>query len=235
MDSRVVRQKVVAVCHRLYELGLVAGVDGNVSVRLGSDRLLITPTGLPKENVQEDDLVEIDLAGGQLLGERLPSSEAAMHLELYRARVGVNAVVHAHPPVATGFAVAGEGLPADVLPEAMVQLGPVPLVPFAMPGTPALAESLGPWVADHDAFLLANHGAVTVGATLQEASRRMEVMEHVARILLTARLLGRVNPLGSSQVAELTAVRKRTRQEVLRDGDDTGSRVISIPDHPTDG
>ena len=126
-----------------------------------------------------------------------------MHLRIYQKRRDVAAVVHAHPPTATGFAVAGEGLLAPVLPELMLLTGPVPLVPYGQPGTDALADQLDPFLTDHDAFLLANHGATTVGRTLEEALHRMETLEHGARILLAARVLGRVNELPSQSAAAL--------------------------------
>ena len=131
-----------------------------------------------------------------------------MHLRIYQRRPDVMAVVHAHPPTATGFAVAGEGLVACVLPEVIFQVGQVPLLAYATPGTDALADSFEPYVRTHDAFLLANHGATTVGPTLLLAHQRMESLEHAARILLTARLLGRVNTLSARDVESLEAARR---------------------------
>ena len=199
------RAAVVRVCRRLWERGLIAGPDGNVSVRLGPDRLLVTPSGGAKVDVAEDDLLEVDLTGRVLAGAGRASSELAMHLAIYRARPGVGAVVHAHPPTATGFAVAGETLPDGVLPELICQMGAVALVPYFTPGTPAAATALAPYLSGHEAFLLANHGATTVGATLDEAHRRMESLEHAARILLAARRLGCVTPLTAEQRAALQA------------------------------
>ena len=142
-------------------------------------------------------------------GYRQPSSEVSVHLRIYARRSDVRAVVHAHPPTATGFAVAGEGFDADVLPEVIFLLGRVPLVPYEMPGTQALADRFEPFIDAHDAFLMANHGAVTVGPSLLLAHQRMESLEHAARIVLTARLLGRVNVLSPAQVAELISARQR--------------------------
>ena len=132
-----------------------------------------------------------------------------MHLAAYRARPDVFAVVHAHPPVATAFAVSGQGLPGDVLPELVLQVGEVPLVPYATPGTDALPDAMKPFLPNYDAFLLANHGVTTLGRTLMEAHQRMESVEHSANILLTARLLGRVNALGVEDVRVLEAARRR--------------------------
>jgi L-fuculose-phosphate aldolase len=199
---------VVAVCRRLYERGLIAGPDGNVSVRLGAERVLVTPAGLSKVDVTVDDLVELSLDGKHLRGHRRASSEIAMHLRIYQRRADAQAVVHAHPPCATAFAVAGEPLSQCVLPELIFQVGQVPVVPYATPGTSALADACEPVLADHDAFLLANHGATTLGPSLTMAHQRMESLEHSARILFTARLLGRVNELTGDQVAALMRARR---------------------------
>jgi L-fuculose-phosphate aldolase len=204
------RHEVVAVCRLLYERGLVAGQDGNVSVRLGDDRLLVTPAGRAKGSLAPDDLVVTTLDGDVILGGRA-SSEIGMHLALYARRIDVAAVVHAHPPVATGFAVAGIEIDPDVLPETIFQVGDVALVPFAMPGTDALPRSLEPFAATHDAFLLSNHGATTVGRSLGEAHLRMESLEHAARILLAARQLGSVRPLDAESVRALRAARAAVR------------------------
>lgn len=203
------RREIVAVCRRLYERGLIAGPDGNVSVRVGSNRVLVTPAGMSKVDVQPDDLVEVTLEGERLSGYREPSSEVHLHVRIYSRRADVGAVVHAHPPVATGFAVAGETVGAQVLPEVVLQMGRVPLVPYATPGTPAVADQFEPFLEGNDAFLMANHGALTTGPSLLIAHQRMESLEHAARIMLTARLVGRVNELTPAQVAELLSARAR--------------------------
>lgn len=187
------------VCRRLYERGLIAGQDGNVSVRLGPDRILVTPAGMSKADVADRDLVEVTLAGDRIRGAHPPSSEVAVHLAIYRGRPDVRAVVHAHPPTATGFAVAHEALPENVLPELGYSVGPVAFVPYDTPGTVALAERFLPLLAGHDAWLMANHGAVTAGPSLLVAHQRMESLEHAARILLAARAIGRVVPFSPVQ------------------------------------
>jgi L-fuculose-phosphate aldolase len=199
-------REIVGVCRRLYEAGLVAGQDGNVSVRLSSDVILITPAGLSKVDVRDDQLVMIDGAGRVIQGGTA-SSEHEMHLRIYAHRPDVMAVVHAHPPVATGFGVAGLDFMDDVLPETIFQLGGVPLVPYAAPGTSALGDALEPYLGSHDGFLLANHGATTVGASLRVAHQRMESLEHAARILLAARTLGRVNALAPHEADALRRAR----------------------------
>ena len=206
------RERIVRVCRRLYDRGLIAGPDGNVSVRVSADRLLVTPAGMSKVDVTADSLVAVDLDGapidgapidGARLDGRRASSELRMHLAIYRARPDVRAVVHAHPPTATGFAVAGETIPDGVLPEVICQMGAVALVPYATPGTEAVGDAFAPYLAAHDAFLMANHGATTVGPTLEVAHQRMESLEHAARIVLSARLLGRVRALTDDQHAAL--------------------------------
>jgi L-fuculose-phosphate aldolase len=213
-----VRREIVLVCRRLYDRGLIAGPDGNVSVRTAPDRLLVTPSGMSKIDVTEDDLVELSLDGRQSSGAGRASSEIALHLRIYRRRPDVSAVVHAHPPTATGFAVAGESFTACVLPELVYLVGEVPLVPYAMPGTEALADRCEPFFAAHDAFLMANHGATTLGTSLQMAHQRMESLEHAARIILTARLLGRVTPLSPDDVRDLVAARERAVPGAIHSG-----------------
>jgi len=205
------RRDVVRVCRRLYERGLIAGQDGNVSVRLGPDRVLVTPAGLSKCDVVEADLVEVALDGTKRKGKRFASSELAVHLAIYRGRPDVNAVVHAHPPTATGFAVAGETLPANVLPELVYGVGPVALVPYETPGTEVLAERFIPYLEGHDAWLLASHGAVTAGPSLLLAHQRMESIEHAARIVLAARAVGRVRELPAASIRALDAARREHR------------------------
>jgi len=207
MMADAARRDIVRVCRRLYERGLIAGPDGNVSVRLDDDRILATPSGMSKIDVSEDDLVVVNGIGEVLEGKRPASSELRMHLRIYQQRSDVRAVVHAHPPTATGFGVAGESFVAPVLPEVILQMGEVPLVRYATPGTDLLADSMEPYLARHDAFLLANHGATTVGPSLEVAHQRMESLEHAAKIVLTARLLGRVNELSDDDVRALRPLR----------------------------
>lgn len=208
-----VHESITLVCRRLYDAGLIAGQDGNVSVRLPSGHVLVTPAGMSKVDVTPEDLVELTGDGEHVAGKWPASSEIGMHLQLYQRRADVHAVVHAHPPVATGFSVAGLDFMDDVLPEVIFQLGGVPLVPYAMPGTPALAEAMEPFIAGHDAFLLANHGATTVGPSLRLAHQRMESLEHAARILRTAHLLGHVRALDPASAAALRTARRAAHAE----------------------
>lgn len=221
-----VRRAIAEVCRRLYERGLIAGQDGNVSVRVAPAVILVTPAGMSKVDVRPADIVAITLDGepvrrprkrraiagtrGEGESYRTASSEVLLHLRTYSRRPDVCAVVHAHPPAATGFAAAGEPIPPDVLPEVVVGLGDIALVPYATPGTRALADTAERFVDRHDVLLLANHGALTMGPSLVVAHQRMESLEHAARILLAARAVGRANQLSPSQIAELKARRAQT-------------------------
>ena len=203
MTARAVATRMAQCCRQLAARGLIAGQDGNLSVRLERDRALVTPSGAIKGLVQPGDMVEVDLQGRKRRGRGNPTSELDLHLRILNRRPDVGAVVHAHPPVATAFGVAGEGLRILVLPELTQLCGEVPLVPYGTPGTPELADRLEPHLAGHEAWLLANHGAVTVGPTLDVAWIRMESLEHAARIIFAARALGRVNELSPEAVARL--------------------------------
>ncbi len=200
-------------CRQLAERGLIAGQDGNLAVRLGPERVLVTPRGLIKALLEPSDMVEVDLAGRKLRGDRNPTSELDLHLRILRRRPDVGAVVHAHPPTATGFAVAGLGFDTFVLPELIFQVGRVPLVPYGTPGTAELGDRVESYIGRHDALLLENHGAVTVGPTLDAAWIRMESLEHAAQIIWTARTLGHVTELTSEQVARLEELRARAQRE----------------------
>jgi L-fuculose-phosphate aldolase len=206
MNRSAVARRMALCCRQLAAHGLIAGRDGNLSVRLGADRVLVTPSGFIKSLVTAADMVEVDLAGKlRGRGSRKPTSELELHLRILRHRPDVQAVVHAHPPAATGFAVAGQEIPGNLLPELIFVVGPVPLVPFGMPGTPELGDHIVPYLEDrrHQALLLANHGAVTLGKTLDEAWIRMESLEHSARIIAAAQAVGEPKPLTAQAVERL--------------------------------
>jgi L-fuculose-phosphate aldolase len=207
---------VCTVCRRLYERGLIAGQDGNVSVRLREDAVLVTPAGLSKVDLRPEDLVELGLDGTVRSGTRRPTSEVAVHLRAYQRRADVRAVVHAHPPIATAFSLVGETVDSAALAEVRYGVGPVALVPYGTPSTDAAADVFDPYWASHDAFLMAHHGALTVGATLTKAHQRMESLENGARIMWLARSLGRPRALPDAALAALDALRatSRTSDEV---------------------
>jgi L-fuculose-phosphate aldolase len=196
---------LISAGRRLDALGLVTAADGNLSARLGPDRFLITATGVPKGELTPEDLVVVDAQGRPEGGSR-PSLEVGLHLAVYRLRPDVQAVVHAHPPTALGFALAGRDLTRPLVPEVVVHLGSVPLAPYAMPGSPELEASIASLVPDHQGILLANHGAITLGTSVRQALHRMETLEHLARITLVADVLGGPRPLSAPQVEALLAL-----------------------------
>lgn len=198
-----VESDVIHVGRRMYDRGYVASNDGNLSVRLSEDRLLITMAGVSKGFLDRDKFVIVDYDGAVISGKHDPSSEMKMHLMVYRERPDVHAVAHAHPPAATGFSVAGVHLPDALLPEVIVSLGFVPIAPYGTPGTMELVESLRGFVRNHDAVLLENHGALTLGPDIISAYHKMETMEHCAQITLVARMLGQVNSIGQENVDKL--------------------------------
>lgn len=205
MSVYSLRSDIAEIGRRLYAKGLIAGNEGNISARDG-DRLYVTPGGSCKGFLSAGDVVTTDLEGRPEWSGHA-TSEILMHVAVYRRRPDVRAVVHAHPPVATGFAVAAIPLDRPVLAEPVVTLGPVPVVPFGTPSTPDLAERVAAAIPSAHALLLANHGALTVGETLWRAWERMETLEQFARIALVARLLGSPHELSSEAVSALEALR----------------------------
>ena len=201
------RADIVEVGRRMYMRGYTAANDGNISARLGADSLLMTPKGLCKGFMTPDMLCVTDMDGRKIRGDRDPSSEMLMHLEVYRQRPDVQAVVHAHPPTATGFAVAGIPLNRAVLAEVLTTLGSIPIAEYATPSTDALPAAVRQYIRAHDGMLLANHGALTVGADVLGAYYKMETIEHFAHISLVARLLGGENLLAREEVERLQQLR----------------------------
>jgi L-fuculose-phosphate aldolase len=196
------KSAVVDAGRRLWSRGLVGAREGNISVRLPDGAVLCTAAGADKGHLSESDIVRMRLDGG-FEGTTPPSSEARIHLRAYRERPDCMAVVHAHPPGATAFTVAGEPFPDGVLPEASYVLGPVATVEFAFPGTDEVADGLSRYLGGHKTFLLSHHGAVTLGSTLDEAVDRMETLERIAQILLAAKGLGRVVPMPAEALRRL--------------------------------
>ena len=201
------RADIVEVGRRMYARGYTASNDGNISVRLDRARLLMTPRSVCKGFMDPGMMCITDLEGKKLAGERDPSSEIQMHLEVYRQRPDINAVVHAHPPIATAFAVAGIPLDRAVLAEVVTTLGSVPIAEYATPSTSALPEAVRKYVKAHDGMLLANHGALTLGTDLFSAYYKMETIEHFANISFVARMLGGERLLSRDEVVRLQGLR----------------------------
>jgi L-fuculose-phosphate aldolase len=203
------RRDICAVGRWIHERGYVAATDGNISVRLGPDRILTSPTCMSKGMMAPEDMVITDFTGRRLSGTRKPSSELAMHILIYKLRPDTNAVCHAHPHTATGYAAAGIPLDKPILCELIIGLGCVPVARYGTPGTTELTAALEPLVRDHDAILMANHGVVTYGPDLLTAFLRMETTEHFARVALVTELLGKQNVLSNADVEKLHDARAR--------------------------
>jgi L-fuculose-phosphate aldolase len=209
------RRDLVRFSRMLYRLGFMPGTSGNLSVRLDDRRLLVTPTGVSKFLLRSADMVIVDLQGRQLDGYRKVTSEISMHVAVYRHRDDVTAVVHSHPPIATAFACVGRELEEMLCQEAVMTLGVVPLANYATTGTEEVTASLAPFIPDHDAILMANHGAVSYGSTLLQAFQKMEIVEHLAQIALAAHQLGDPRILNHEQVKQLRDSKTRYLQNAI--------------------
>ncbi len=204
MNESELPLKIIEIGRKMYERGFVAANDGNISVRDGDGSIWITPTGVSKGDMSLDMLLRLNPEGEIIAGDRHKSSETDMHLRIYKENPAINAVVHAHPPYSTAFAVAEQPLDLPIYPEAAVLLGEVPCAPYAQPGTQAVGESIVPYLRDHKAILLAHHGLVAWGENLTEAWHRMESAEGYARIImLTKYVMGVVKPLTKEQLDAL--------------------------------
>lgn len=201
------RRELCEIGRRMWMRGLVAATDGNFSVRLTESLLLATPSGVNKGFMSPGEIVKIDLEGQPVEGTVRPSSEIKMHLAIYQRRPDVCAVVHGHPPTATGFAAVRVVVPTEILTEAATFLGKIALIEYATPGSEAVAEALVKYVKEHNVFLLANHGAVTVGRDLLQATYRMEALEQAAKSALTAHLLGGAQAIEPEELAKLQQTR----------------------------
>ncbi|HEY7448303.1 MAG TPA: class II aldolase/adducin family protein [Vicinamibacterales bacterium] len=241
LSEEHLRADIVEIGRRLHERSYVASNDGNISVRFGDDLLLTTPKGVSKGFMSPDMMVVTDLSGRKIRGHRDPSSELLMHLEVYRSRPDARAVVHAHPPVATGFAVAGIPLDRAVLAEVITTLGSIPIADYGTPSTQELPDAVRKYIKAHDGLLLANHGALTVAGELFAAYYKMETIEHFARISLVARLLGRERLLSREEVERLQGLRGSygiaapapiCSDETPAGTDDASCQLIQAPSAP---
>lgn len=204
------KRALVDIGRRIYEKGFVAANDGNISCKADANTIWITPTGVSKGYMTPDMMIKINLEGKILDGKLKPSSEYKMHLRVYKENPDVMAVTHAHPPIATSFSIAGISLDKAILPEAIVQLGEVPIAPYATPGSQEVPDSIAPFCKTHNAVLLANHGALSWGKDIYQAFYRMESIEYYANILMyTGYIIGKQNELSHNQVEELLNIRRK--------------------------
>lgn len=205
------RQALVDCGRICYDRHLTTSNDGNISVRLDDERILITPSGLSKGRMAPEDMIMLDMQGKVLAAApgRKPSSEAPMHLEVYQQRADVRAALHAHPVFATALSVAGLDFPADMLPEIILTLGDVPTTAYATPASHEDAEVVRPLIKDHNALLLRQHGSLTVGCDLDEALIHLERLEQVAEVFWRAQMLGTVRRLPADAQARLIAIRQQ--------------------------
>ena len=202
-SEQALKQEIVLICRMMHQKNLIAGMDGNVSVKCGG-HLLTTPSGLNKGFLQADQIIMVDFEGRVVRGEGQPTSELAMHLAVYRLRPEVEVVIHAHPPLVTAFSIAGISLEEFVLPEVVMTLGLIPTATYATPTTEAVPDSIQGLIGRYDALVLERHGALTVGRDLMDAYNKMEKLEHSALVIYSALQLGRVRLLPPQEVEKLS-------------------------------
>lgn len=202
------KSEIAAICHRVYEKGFVAATDGNISALTDQNTIYVTRSGVCKGEVEESDILEIDLDGRLLSGKGKITTENKLHLYVYKNRKDVKAVVHCHPVYASAFAVAGAPMDYAVLPEVLLSMGAIALCEYGSPGTDELPLTLKPFIADYNAYILKNHGAVTVGESLKQAYYRMEKLEHTAKIEIMAKALGGAQKIPEEKIKQLTGYAK---------------------------
>ncbi|MCD6426786.1 MAG: class II aldolase/adducin family protein [Caldisericaceae bacterium] len=210
--KRAIKEEIANMGKRLYERRLNGGYGGNISVK-DDEVIYITPSGLPKDILQYSDIIVMDFKGNVLEGTGKPSSEMLFHILIYKTREDVNAIIHSHPPLATGFAIAGKEIPPGIHEESTIVLGKVPVLPYEVTSSKELAKNVSDALSKSNAALLANHGAITVGDTLETAFRRMEELENLCEMILVAQSIGKVNKIPQEKLeALLELIRKRTKK-----------------------
>ncbi len=216
MNEWKIKEEICEIGRRVYNRGFAAANDGNISVRLNDREVMCSPTMVSKGFMKPEDICKVDYDGKQLAGTRKRSSEILLHLAIYRQRPDVQAVVHCHPPHATAFAVAGVPIPQCILPEVEVFLGEVPTAVYETPGTQKFADTLLPHLKASNTIILANHGTVTFGPTLEKAYWNSEIIDAYCKILILARQLGNVNYFTQGQTKELLDLKKRLGYDDVR-------------------
>lgn len=216
MNEYKLKEQICEIGRRIYAKGFAAANDGNITIRVGANEVLCTPTMVSKGFLKPEDICKVDMEGKQISGTRRRTSEVLLHLAIYKERPDVKACVHCHPPYATAFAVAHEPIPKCVLPEVEVFLGEVPIAEYETPGTTKFAETIVPYVKDCNTIILANHGTVTFGPDLEKAYWNSEIIDAYCKILLLARQLGRVNYFSEQQTKELLDLKKKLGYDDVR-------------------
>lgn len=201
-----IRKEIVEIGRRIYDKGLACGADGNISYKVADDRMLITGSGTCLGELETTDIIYTDFSGNILSGKLKPSSELPMHIAVYRHRLNINAVIHAHPPLATGFSIAGVSLAGCVIPEVVMTLGKIPTAPYATPSSEEGVDAISELITNHDAIILDRHGAITIGKTLKESFYKLEKVEYAAKVTLAARQLGQVQKLTPEQITKLQTI-----------------------------
>ena len=211
MNKKEMTQQILDIGKRIWQREYVAANDGNITVKISDDEFLTTATGVSKGFMTEEMIITVNGKGDVIESNPKfkPSSEVKMHMEVYKMRPDVGAVVHAHPPYTTAFAVLGQPLDKFILPEAIITLGVVPVAKYATPSTMEIPESIRPYLDKSDAFLLQNHGALTVGVDLETAYFRMETLEHYAKIMHLAQTVGKINCIEGKELEDLIKIREK--------------------------
>lgn len=205
--EKYLREEICRIGRLLFDRMFVAGTEGNISARLSDDVILVTPTQVSKGMISPEMITKVDLFGNVISGGLNPSSELPMHLRIYTKRPDVHAVVHAHPPFATAHAVTGISFDLAFLPESVVYLGEIPIAPYGLPSSNEIPDAIEPYLADHTALLLENHGALTWGKDLLTAYYHMENLEQMAKIHVYGRILGDIKYLSQKRVDELIRIK----------------------------
>lgn len=209
IHDRKLKEEICEIGRRVYDKGFAAANDGNISIRVGDNEVLCSPTMICKGFMTPDDICAVDMNGDQLAGKRKRTSEVLLHLAIMKERPDVKAVVHCHPPHATAFAVAREAIPQCVLPEVEVFMGEVPLAPYETPGGQEFASTVVPFLKATNTIILTNHGTVSFGKTLEEAYWKTEILDAYCRILILAKQIGGITYLGEQKSRELIDLKKR--------------------------
>lgn len=210
-DENKLKEQICEIGRRIYQNGFAASNDGNISAKISENEFLITPTGVSKGCMKPEMIIKVDANGILIEGQYEPSSEVKLHLAAYKERRDINSVVHAHTPYATAFAVAGIPLDKPLLPETVFMLGDVPIAEYATPGSTELAKSISRLLKNHDALLMANHGALTVGIDLENAYFKLETLEFYAKICYLTKMLGKQNELSKPEIDKLIEMRKMSK------------------------